>query len=164
MGDFVHQRHQPPRTLRQPRELVLICAPMRSNVNLSRIVRAAGCSGVERIILCGRPRIDPKIARIELHHLEVRRSLLPVLRKLKEADYQLAGLEQTSNSENLHTAKFERKTALVVGNERTGLDESVLSVLDRVFEIPVYGMPFSHNVATAAAIALYEYCRQFPEG
>jgi tRNA G18 (ribose-2'-O)-methylase SpoU len=40
----------------------------------------------------------------------------------------------------------------------------VLRVLDRVVEIPVYGMPYSHNAATAAAMALYEYCRQYPQG
>ena len=41
---------------------------------------------------------------------------------------------------------------------------AVLALVDDVVEIPVYGLPFSYNVATAAAMALYEYCRQFPEG
>ena len=36
---FEHQRHKPPRELAQPRELLVVCAPLRSNVNLSRIVR-----------------------------------------------------------------------------------------------------------------------------
>ena len=39
-----------------------------------------------------------------------------------------------------------------------------LNLLDDVVEIPVWGLPYSHNVATAAAMALYEYCRQFPDG
>jgi tRNA G18 (ribose-2'-O)-methylase SpoU len=25
----------------------------------------------------------------------------------------------------------------------------------------VFGLPYSHNVATATAMAMYEYCRQF---
>jgi len=29
-----------------------------------------------------------------------------------------------------------------------------------VIEIPVFGLPYSYNVATATALALYEYCRQ----
>ena len=37
----------------------------------------------------------------------------------------------------------------------------MLAELDDVIEIPVYGLPHSFNAATAAAMALYEYCRQF---
>ena len=40
----------------------------------------------------------------------------------------------------------------------------ILKKLDRVVEIPVYGLPYAHNAATAAAIAMYEYCRQYPLG
>jgi tRNA G18 (ribose-2'-O)-methylase SpoU len=74
------------------------------------------------------------------------------------------GLEQTTGTHTLHTFAFARKTALVVGNERSGLGEEELRLLDDVVEIPVYGLPYSYNVATAAAMALYEYCRQFPQG
>ena len=52
----------------------------------------------------------------------------------------------------------------MIGNERLGLTDESLNLLDRVVEIPVYGLPYSHNVATAVAMALYEYCRQFPRG
>jgi tRNA G18 (ribose-2'-O)-methylase SpoU len=69
-----------------------------------------------------------------------------------------------ANSESLYAFRFDRKTALVIGNERQGLDDDVLRLVDRAVEIPVYGPPNAHNVATAAAMALYEYCRQWPEG
>ncbi len=97
-------------------------------------------------------------------HVEVHRTLPPVLKVLKRDGYQLVGLEQTSGSESLYTFHFDRRTALVIGNERHGLDEDALRLMDRVAEIPVYGLPYAHNVATAAAMALYEYCRQWPEG
>ena len=42
MSRFQHIRHKPPTQLASPRELLLVLAPMRSNVNLSRIVRLAG--------------------------------------------------------------------------------------------------------------------------
>jgi tRNA G18 (ribose-2'-O)-methylase SpoU len=51
---------------------------------------------------------------------------------------------------------------LVVGNERLGLEDDVLSRLDRVAEIPMAGLPHSLNAATSAAIAIYEYARQIP--
>ena len=139
---------------------------MRSNVNLSRIVRAASCCGLHRMIACGNPKLDPKIARdgIEQVVLETRRSLPPVLEKLRSDGYQLVGLEQTNDSIVIYEHRFVRKTALVIGHERLGITDDVLPLLDVVVEIPVYGLPYSYNAATATAMALYEYCRQFPHG
>jgi tRNA G18 (ribose-2'-O)-methylase SpoU len=166
MNEFVQQRHRPPVELERPRELIVACPPMRSNVNLSRIVRAAGCFGVPRIICCGSPKILPEIARdaggsVEL---ESHRTLPPVLKRLRDEGYELVGLEQTNDSQSLYEFAFARRTALVIGNERSGIEPEVLRLLDRVVEIPVYGPPFAHNAASAAIVAVYEYCRQFPKG
>lgn len=160
------KRHQSPAELERPRELVVACPPMRSNVNLSRIVRAASCSGVRRMICCGAARVIAKIARETggSIRVEVHRTLPPVLEKVRDEGFTLVGLEQTTGSEVLYTFPFPRKTVLVVGNERLGLEDEVLALLDHTVEIPVYGLPHSHNAATAAAMALYEYCRQYPKG
>jgi tRNA G18 (ribose-2'-O)-methylase SpoU len=166
MSDFEHKRHKPPRPLVRPRELVLVCAPMRSNINLSRIARAAGCCGLTRMICCGTAKLDRKIARdaADTIDIECHRTLAPILEKLRNEGYRLVGLEQTSNSKDLHHYAFERRTALIVGNERTGLTEEILALLDHVVEIPVWGLPYSYNVATATTMCLYEYCKQFPDG
>jgi tRNA G18 (ribose-2'-O)-methylase SpoU len=166
MADFTHERHKPPRELVRPRELVVVCAPMRSNINLSRIARAASCCGLTRMICCGPAKLDRKIARdaADTIEIEAHRTLGPVLAKLREQGYRLVGLEQTSNSQDLHHFRFEPRTALVIGNERTGLTDDVLVLLDDVVEIPVWGLPYSYNVATATAMCLYEYCRQYPDG
>jgi tRNA G18 (ribose-2'-O)-methylase SpoU len=166
MTDFTHERHKPPTPLAQPRELVIVCAPMRSNVNLSRIARLAGCCGLTRIICTGPAKLDRKIARdgADTVEIETHRTLLPVLQTLRWEGYRLIGLEQTTNAKNLHQFQFERRTALVIGNERTGLTDDILARLDEVVEIPVWGLPYSYNVATATTMAVYEYCRQFPEG
>jgi len=163
---FEHQRHKPPTELDRPRELVIACAPINSHVNLSRIIRAAGCCGVGRVIACGNASIDKKIARdgADQVKLEVHRSLPPVLKKLRDEGYRLVGLEQATNSQRLYDYHFERRTVIVLGNERLGLTDEELRHLDAVVEIPVYGLPYSHNVATAAAMVMYEYCRQWPKG
>lgn len=145
---------------------MVVCAPLRSNINLSRIARAASCCGLQQIICTGQAKLDRKIARdgAEAISIEVHRTLPPVLAELRQAGYRLVGLEQTTDSQDLHEYRFQRKTALVIGNERTGLTPDLLDQLDDVVEIPVWGMPFSYNVATATAMTLYEYCRQFPDG
>jgi tRNA G18 (ribose-2'-O)-methylase SpoU len=166
MNDFVHQRHKPLTPLEQPRELVVACAPMRSNVNLSRIIRTAGCCGIEQVICCGAVKVIDKIARDGADTVAVRvhRTLPHPLLELKRAGYRLVGLEQTTHSQSLFDFRFDRRSVLVVGNERAGLEDDVLRLLDATVEIPVYGLPYSYNVATATAMALYEYCRQFPQG
>jgi len=135
---------------------------MRSNINLSGIARSASASGIKRLILTGNAKLINKIARDGADELsvEVRRSLGPVLNGFREQGYRLVGLEQTTNSQDLNHYTFAPKSVLVIGNERTGLTDDILALLDDVVEIPVYGLPHSFNVSSATAMALYEYRRQ----
>lgn len=166
MSDFVQERHKPPSELDRPRELIVACPPMRSNVNLSRIVRAAGCCGVRRMICCGSAKVIGKIARdaAEVLEIEVHRTLPPVLERLRREGFSIVGLEQTTDAASIFEFTFPRRCVLIVGNERSGIEPEALRLLDQAVEIPVYGRPFAHNAATAAAMALYEYCRQYPRG
>ena len=166
MSDFVQQRHKPPVCLQRPRELLLACPPMRSNVNLSRIVRAAACCGIPRMICCGNARILPEISRETdgSIQIEIHRTLPPVIKRLKQEGYPIIGLEQASHSTSIFEYQFPRKVVLVIGNERLGIEDEGLRLLDGMIEIPVYGLPYAHNAATATAMALYEYCRQYPAG
>jgi len=139
---------------------------MRSNVNLSSILRTCSCFGVARVIAAGQARVIGKVARDGENEVavEVRRTLPPILQKLKADGYRLVGLEQTNDSRCLFDFRFDRKTCLVIGNERKGIAPESLALLDDVVEIPIWGLPYSLNVASATAMSLYEYCRQFPEG
>ena len=93
-----------------------------------------------------------------------RRSLAPVLEQLGRDAVTRIGLEQTTGSQSLFDFAFPRNAALVIGSEREGLTQPELDLLDAVIEIPVYGRPYSYNVATATTMAVYEYCRQYPTG
>jgi tRNA G18 (ribose-2'-O)-methylase SpoU len=166
MSDYTQERHKPFTPLDRPREMIVACPPMRSNINISRIVRAAGCCGIRRMICCGNAKVIGKIARdaSEAVEIEYHRTLPPVLKRLRAEGYQIIGLEQTTHSISIFEFAFPRNTVLVIGNERSGIDEEVLQLVDQTIEIPVYGLPYAHNAATATVMALYEYCRQFPRG
>ena len=166
MPKFEHVRHKPPTELTQPRPFIVACSPLRSHVNLSTIMRIAGCSGISEVIATGNAKVNSKIARdgAEQVKLTTKNSLAPVLKKLKLDGYILIGLEQTTNSQNLHTFEFPHKCVLVIGSEREGICQEVLDVLDFTVEIPVWGLPYSYNAASAASLAIYEYCRQYPQG
>jgi tRNA G18 (ribose-2'-O)-methylase SpoU len=159
---FVHERHRTPSQPESDKQLILAVPQLQSNVNLARIVRSAGCCGIRKIVVSGNTKIDTDIARDALDFITVERhrSLPPVLKSLKETGFCLVGLEQTTQSKCLYDYRFPDQSILVVGHERLGIGEPVLRLLDDAVEIPVYGRPYSHNVATATAMALYEFCRQ----
>jgi len=148
-----------------PREMIVALPPMKSHVNLSRIVRAAGCFGINRVIACGNASVVSKIARdaSESVTVEIHRTLLPVLKKLQSEGRRLAALEQTENSHCIYDYRFVRNCVLIIGNEKHGVEEEVLRIVDDVVEIPTYGLPYAQNAASSAIIGMYEYCRQFRE-
>lgn len=161
-----HLRHKPVTELQRERELLLVCPAFKSQVNLSRIIRLAACAGIPKVIACGTAKVDPNIARDGIKQVEIerRRSMLPVLKRLVQDGFQLVGLEQTDQSVELYQFKYERRTALVIGHERHGISDDELAICNRLIEIPVYGLPYSYNVVTATTMAVYEYCKQFPNG
>lgn len=164
MPKFEHQRWKSQSDLPDSAraEMIVACAPMRSNINISGIARSASASGISRLVLTGNAKLISKIARDGADELQVtvHRSLAPVLRKFRDEGYRTVGLEQTTNSQCLNHYTFHQKTVLVIGNERTGLTTEILDELDDVVEIPVYGLPHSFNVSSATAMALYEFRRQ----
>ncbi len=159
---FRQLRHKPVLTPTSDAELVVACMQMRTNANFSSILRTASCCGLRRVIVEGQASIEKRIARDGAQTIEVerRRSLEPVLLQLRKEGYRLIGLEQTTNSVSLHEYRYPRKSVIVIGNERTGISEALLDILDDVVEIPMYGVPYSFNAATATSLALYEFRRQ----
>ena len=131
MPKFEHLRHLPPIPLTQPRPFLLVVAPLRSNVNLSRMVRLAGCSGIDEIIHCGGGKIDREIARdaADVVKLSTPRSLPPVLDKLRSQGYRCVGLEQTTHSQSIYTYQFTHQTALLIRSERECLAQEQLTRL-----------------------------------
>ena len=79
-------------------------------------------------------RPDPEIARdaTEVVTVETRRSLPPVLRKLRGDGFRIVALEQAARSQTLFDYAFRRESVLVVGHERAGLADDVLAIADDV--------------------------------
>jgi len=75
--------------------------------------------------------------------------------------YSILGLTASRDAEPLHQTQFPQKAVLVLGRELTGIPREVEQDCDLTLTIPQYGMADSLNVQTAAAIAIYEYIRQW---
>jgi tRNA (guanosine-2'-O-)-methyltransferase len=74
---------------------------------------------------------------------------------------EVVGLELATGAEPVHASAFAPDgLCLVVGHEDRGLSKEALAVCDRFVYVPAPGKVGSLNVATAAAIALYEARRR----
>lgn len=142
-------------------EFVVACPTMKSNCNISMLIRSASCFGATKVIITGNNKVNDQIARDYDIPVEHRNSLLPVITKHKKEGFKIIGLEQTTESNSLFSYKFSKEpTLLVVGNETRGIEDQYLKQLDEVIEIPLFGMPHSLNVAVATSVILFEYAKQ----
>lgn len=136
--------------------------------NFGTILRLADWFNIHEII-CSDDCVDvynPKVVqasmgaflRVNLQYGRLDESLI----KLKNQGYSLYGT--TLNGNNIFKAKFENKKVIVLGNESSGLSESVLSITDHQISIPNYGLSDkrteSLNVAIAAGIICGEIRRR----
>ena len=76
-------------------------------------------------------------------------------RRLKKEGVRVLGFETVCQSKSLfdYSPRPGEPVAILVGNERHGLDQKVLKLCDEVIHIPVYGRKNSLNVASAFSIA-----------
>ncbi len=146
--------------------LLLILDGIEDPHNLGAVMRSAELAGVDGIFLPQRRSSSisstvvkasagaaalVKIARVgNIAHL---------IDTVKKRGYWIAGLDATAG-QPLWDADFTISTALVLGNEGSGLHRLVREKCDFLVEIPLKGRIRSHNVSVAAGIALYEVMRQ----
>lgn len=139
---------------------------IRSLHNVGSTFRSADAFSVKSIILSGftptPPR--PEIAKTALGADEFVAwdyydSVSDVIIALKNGNYLLVGLEQTSDSHSISNLSIsvDRNVCLIFGNEISGIDDEILTHLDHVVEIPQYGRKHSLNISVAVGISLYAF-------
>ena len=73
----------------------------------------------------------------------------------KKMGYKIIGLEQTINSVDIREFNFEEKTVIILGNEKQGIPQDIINLIDTCIVIPQYGEIRSLNVHVSAAIMLW---------
>ncbi len=73
---------------------------------------------------------------------------------------KIVAIETADNATCIYETPLPEDVAFVVGSERHGLSEELLSQCDMVVFIPVPGPTRSLNVSHAASVALFEWQRQ----
>ena len=149
------------------RQLAALLDNIRSAYNVGAIFRTADGVGLKHLYLCGltpAPEDTPAIGKTALgaeRRLSWSRHLnaLDLANKLRDEGIILLGLECTSKATPIYRFRGEppddRPMALVVGNERAGVDPGLLDLCDEVLALPMMGEKESLNVAVAFGVAAY---------
>lgn len=154
---------------RSARPLVFVLENIRSAFNVGSILRLADGVGCQQVLLTGYTAgVDsPAVQKtslgaaesLKIQHFE---NTLAAIEELRKANYQIVGLETAGSAKPLFGFEFQKPTALIVGNERFGLDPQTLSACDALVVLPLVGMKNSLNVATALSAVAFEWTRQHP--
>ena len=82
-----------------------------------------------------------------------------LLKALKEKQYTIIVVEQTSQSESLNAFNPEpgKKYCLVFGNEVHGVSEEAITLADSAIEIPQHGTKHSLNISVCLGIVAWEF-------
>jgi len=135
---------------------------MRSLHNVGSVFRIADGMGAQKIYLCswtGTPPA-PNLVKVSLGAEEVipwehKKQAWRVIDQLKKDGVRIVGLELTDTSIDYRDFSHDGPIALVLGNECTGLSETILKRCDDVIHLPMVGIKGSLNVSVATGIALY---------
>ena len=147
--------------LSQKIPLVVVLENVRSAYNVGSVFRTADAFLIEAIYLTGYTAKPP--------HKEIKKTALGAeetvqwkhftnaggaIEELRLNGFKVFAIEQVLNSISLEKISVTDKTALIFGNEVSGIEQSTIALCDGCIEIPQLGMKHSLNIATAAGVPL----------
>jgi tRNA G18 (ribose-2'-O)-methylase SpoU len=146
--------------------LTVVVDSLRSAFNVGGIFRTAECFGVQELLLCGYTALpdNPQVARAALGAEQLvpwhqREDIRAALAALRAQGKPCIALETVAGAPAATTFTWSFPCALVLGNERFGLDPEIVSACDHVVRIPLFGRKNSLNVVSAFALAAHEIRR-----
>ncbi|KEP60005.1 UNVERIFIED_CONTAM: RNA methyltransferase, TrmH family protein [Hammondia hammondi] len=160
------------RELRQRGDLVVVASLIDKVPNLAGLARTCEVFDAKKLVIHNLDILsDPQFNTIGVsahRWLPIEQvsadDVATYLLDLKTQGYTVVGVEQTGSSEMLENARFDRKTALVLGAEKEGLPAALLALMDACVEIPQLGLIRSLNVHVTAAMVVWEYTKQHSLG
>lgn len=159
------RREKLERVLRQRQnDLTLVLANVHDPHNVSAIYRSADAFGVAGIHLYYTDTPFPSLGRkssasarkwVESYRHANKDELMSAL-----TGHQILATSCSATAKPLGAYDLTRPTAIIMGNEHSGVPEELNTGVDGEVYIPMYGMIQSFNVSVAAALILYEASRQ----
>ena len=151
---------------RQP-DLTVVLENVFDPHNISAVMRTCDAVGVQEIFILNTkiPRHKKFGARssssaakwLTVHHFEDTEACFSEIKLRYE---RILTTHLGESSVGLYQLDLTRPTALVFGNEHSGVSEEIRALADGNFLIPQVGIIQSLNISVACAVTLYEAYRQ----
>jgi 23S rRNA (guanosine2251-2'-O)-methyltransferase len=136
---------------------------IRSAFNVGSIFRTSDAGAVAHIHLCGMTAHPPhkKLEKTALGAFEYvpwtyHERTTDCLRQLGVEGVHRVAIEVSDEAIDMHEFEWPQPSAIVFGNEVTGINDRVMKHCDSVVKIPMLGYKNSMNVATAYGVVLYD--------
>lgn len=144
--------------------IIAVLDNIRSIYNVGSIFRTSDGLGVDELVLGGitstpdNPRFSKTSLGAENHvNWQYQPNALLACKDLQNDGYFIVSLEKNDQGTNLYAVSkdiFEKPVALVIGNEKTGVDPGIIQLSDKIISIPMRGYKNSYNVAISYRIAI----------
>jgi RNA methyltransferase, TrmH family len=153
-------------------DVAAICADVRDPGNAGTLIRTADAAGAGGVVLAGRS-VDPyndKTVRASvgsLFHVPFALADEPaaVVAAARAAGYLVLAADGAGEVDLFDAGDLlTGKVAWLFGNEAWGLPDELAALADHRVAIPILGRAESLNLATAAALCLYESARHRRRG
>ena len=148
--------------------LIVVLDDVRSMHNVGSVFRTGDAFRIEAVYLCGITSTPPSA---EIHKTALGaedsvewksfNSAVDAIKELKEAGYNIYSVEQAHGSTMLQDFRpaFDKKYAVILGNEVKGVHQEVIDASDGCLEIPQFGTKHSMNVSVTAGIIIWHFAK-----
>ncbi len=145
---------------------IVVLSSLQDPGNIGTIIRTAEAFGVDLILLSSDcPDLyAPKTLRATMGGVfrlpvQVTDHLCESIAALRQSGMQVYAAALHRDSIPITEVDFSRPSAVVIGNEGSGLREEVIAACTAPMVIPMAGRAESLNAAAAATVAIWEMCR-----
>ncbi|MFO7867698.1 MAG: 23S rRNA (guanosine(2251)-2'-O)-methyltransferase RlmB [Bacteroidales bacterium] len=146
--------------------LILLLDEISDVRNFGAIIRSCECFGVDAVVIPqkGSAQINESAIKTSagaIYKVPVCKvkSLISTIDFLKKSGLTIASITEKSTTK-IYTTDFSNPTAIILGNEETGISQNILTESDICLQIPMSGHISSLNVSVAGGISLYEIHKQ----
>lgn len=166
MAEVKMKQHSEERLLSNEAGLIILAHQLQDPGNLGTIIRTAEAVSASGLALT-QHTVDPfnakairasmgSILRLPVVHVG---DIAKFMKTCKQRGFQTVATVLTAEKTHFDV-DLRKPTALVIGQEGTGLPQDIMPDIDLRIRIPMTATIDSLNVATAAAVILYETMRQ----
>ena len=166
MAEFPCDRVEDVLSVEKRQPLFAILDGVQDPHNFGAVIRSANVLGVDALFVAARGQVEvtAQVARSSagaVNHLRIAKAddLVKLAEQLRSRGVRVIGTSQRA-AQAIGDCDLTRATAIVIGNEGTGIRDELLAICDERVTIPQFGAVESLNAAVSAGILFYEAQRQ----